>query len=350
MKHVAFILWIICVALCCSCGHSSNRAARDIERSFYFWKASWQPGDLEKKKMDSLGVKIMYIKYFDVNWDEGSQQPLPVAIISFKEKPAFTIIPVVFITNESLQKMDSAQIKPLSAKIITLISSINKNNSISSVSELQIDCDWSATTRSKYFQLLRFIKQQLLDMQDTVSTVQLSCTIRLYQAKYRSDAGIPPADKGLLMCYNMGNLKKIESNNSIIEIKELKKYTDNLSSYPLALDIALPIFNWKVWFRNDRYRGITEAFPDSLLSSPVFIQNGNRYRATKDTLLAGYEFKKDDLLRYEFSQLPEINGVADEISRHLKNTHCRVSLYHLDAVLLSKYSAHELENIYDRLR
>ena len=70
----------------------------------------------------------------------------------------------------------------------------------------------------------------------------LSATIRLHQLKFIGESGIPPVDKGLLMCYNMGDLHRLRISNSILETAELKKYIKQLSVYPLKLDVAfLPV-------------------------------------------------------------------------------------------------------------
>lgn len=346
-RFIAFALISTWIFLSAACHPQPDRQHRDITRAIYSWKSTWQPGNFEKQRLDSLHVNDIYLKYFDVDWDPVARQPLPVALIRFKEKPLYHITPVVFITNECLQQTDSSDIKKLAERIALLIVNINKENVISPFEEIQIDCDWSARTRDKYFQLLRNIK-----MNNGVlpADLLLSCTIRMHQVKYKDNAGIPPVDRGLLMCYNMGNLKNIGSSNSIIDKDEFKKYIGNLSSYPLDLDVALPIFDWKVSFRAGKYHGITEEFPDSLLNLPVFSRSGNRYAVLRDTLLNGYDLRKGDVLRYENSDLQQVTGVAHELSRHLKNTRCKVALYHLDAVLLNKYSLHELESIYNGLR
>jgi len=152
------------------------------------------------------------------------------------------------------------------------------------------------------------------------------------------------------MCYNMGNLKALATKNSIIETEELKKYVDNLAIYPLPLDVALPLFNWKVLFRNNTYNGLIENLPDSLLSNILFIKKENQYKLLKDTVLASYALQKGDILRNEQSSYNEIISTAAVINKKLKNTSIRVSLYHLDSLLLNKYSTNELETIYNSLR
>lgn len=331
------------VALLQSCNDATTRTPRITTPAFYYWKSNFQVSPYEKQCLDSLAVKTLYVKFFDVDWDDLTHQPIPKAMVRFTDTPAYTIIPTVFITNQTLQQLSIAQAEALSAKIIQLINSIQTNYSLPTPGEVQIDCDWSETTRDKYFALLKKIKAGF-------PSSQLSATIRLYQTKYYERAGVPPVDKGLLMCYNMGNLKNPASGNSIIENKELEKYIGNLGSYPLPLDVALPIFSWKVWFSKGEYKGIIQELPDSLLKSPVLAASGNQYQVLKDTVLGGYPLQVGDMLRNETSDYPVVMAAAKSISTKLKNTQCRVSLYHLDAVLLSKYSLHELESMLNGLR
>ena len=151
------------------------------------------------------------------------------------------------------------------------------------------------------------------------------------------------------MCYNMGNLKDPASKNSILETEELKKYIGNLSTYPLPLDVAFPLFDWKVLYRNNVYAGLIQGLPDAAFSSSFCSKTSNRYHVLKDTLLQGYNLRKGDMIRDEQSDIKEVLAAENEIAKHLKNTPLRVSLYHLDSVILSKYSTHELESIYNSL-
>lgn len=331
--------------LCFLSSCNEKRERRIIEPSFYYWKSILSLTNFEKQKLDSLKVKTLYIKFFDVDWDEAVNKPVPVAKLQtsvYKSQKDISIIPTVFITNECIQRIDSSQIKKLAGNIYSLILEIKQANGFDSIPEIQIDCDWTETTKEKYFMLLNNLKPQ-------TTNCKLSATIRLHQIKFLTKTGVPPVDRGLLMCYNMGNLKNPATNNSILETEELKKYTGNLSTYPLPLDVAFPLFAWKVLYRNNQYSGLIQNLSNTVFDTSFIAQTGNRYKVLKDTLLQGYSLRKGDMIRDEQSNIKEVLAAANVISRQLKNTALRVSLYHLDSVILSKYSTYELESIYNSL-
>jgi len=325
---------------------NTKKEERKIERSFYYWRSVFHLSPFEEQQLKQLNVKLLYVKFFDVVWDIAETRPTPVAKLqntSYKLPNDIQVIPTVFITNECMERLDPLQVGSLADKITGLVMSIDSANAFSlQIEEIQIDCDWTPTTKEKYFALLKAIKLN--------SHVPISATIRLHQVKFMSSTGVPPVDKGLLMCYNMGNLKKTGTKNSIIETEELKKYIGNLNAYPLQLDMALPLFNWKVLFRNNEYSGLIQNLPDDSLKASFTQKTENRYELLKDTLLKGYSLKKGDILRTEESSYATIITVAEEVNKRLKNTRPRVALYHLDSLLLSKYSSHELENIYNSMR
>jgi len=332
---------ILCTLFSCD----ENRVTRQVEPSFYYWKSTLNLSNFEKQKLDSLKVKTIYLKFFDVDWDEKSNKPVPVAKLQAARgqlQRGISVIPVVFITNECIQKIDSSQTKALAEKIMELLKSQIAETGFDSIPEVQIDCDWTESTREKYFDILKNIRY-------LKPNAKLSCTIRLHQIKYIAKTGVPPVDRGLLMCYNMGNLKNPATKNSIIETAELKKYIAGLANYPLPLDVAFPLFNWKVLYRDNLYSGLIQNLSEAAFSSTFSNKTGNRYQILKDTLLEGYELRKGDMIRDEQSDIKEVLAAAAEVSSHLRNTRLRVSLYHLDSVILSKYTTHELESIYNSL-
>ena len=330
-----------------SCDHASKHEARETERSFYYWRSVFKLSQQEKDNFKTLGVKTLYVKFFDVGWDGNLHTALPVAQLrapdsSYLRGSGLNIIPTVFITNECIFKTEPAQSKVLGEKILLLVKQLAQNNGVENFKEIQVDCDWTESTKEKYFAILQSMKAA-----DT--SINYSATIRLHQVKYPDKTGIPPVNRGMLMCYNMGDLTNINTKNSILETAELKKYISNLGAYPLPLDVAYPLFDWKVLFRNGKYIGLIDNMPDSCLNSKLFLKNNNRFTATSDTVMAGYEIKKGDLLRNEVPGYEEIMNTANAVSEKLSGKKIRVALYHSDSVILRKFSAHDQENIYDAM-
>lgn len=342
------LLFIIPVVILFSCKSHTKEKPRLVERSFYYWKSVFQLNREEKELLTGLKIQHLYIKYFDVDWDAVRSQAIPIAQITAPASTFFItkqleIVPTIFITNETIFKINIEQIEPLANKIVELVNQINSNFGITSLKEWQIDCDWTSTTKDKYFTLLKLLQQKK-------SSVIFSVTIRLHQIKYLNKTGVPPVKKGMLMCYNMGNLSNINTGNSILDVGELRKYIGGLKSYPLNLDVALPLFEWKILFRKNTFKGILENLPDSLLTKNLFTKKGNRYTAIADIILQGYEIKKNDVLREEISSYEDVIKAAALINEKLQGDSINVSIFHLDNLTLRKRKLHELENIYDAMR
>jgi hypothetical protein len=323
-------------------GSCKEKPQRTVHRSFYYWKSVFRLQPAEAEILTNLHIENLYIKLFDVVWNNERKKAEPAAQINFSQPPpaAIKIIPVIFITNETLQQLPLTQTDSLAGNIIKLLSTLVSNASLYLSGEIQIDCDWTAGTKEKYFRLLIALKKN-----DFIKNKILSVTIRLHQLKYISENGIPPADKGLLMCYNMGNLRHPETKNSIIEEGELKKYVNRLSLYPLQLDVALPVFGWWIWFRGDYYKGLIHSEEIKLLNNPsekIIIRN--------DTVINGYNFARGDWLRHEDSPAESIAEVTKILRHKLPGDRISIILYHLDENNLSKYSTHELESFFNGFR
>jgi hypothetical protein len=343
-RWTVVLLWI--VAFGCR-----QPTAREIQPAFYYWKSVFSLDSTEKSAVKQLGIRKLYVKFFDVVWEKESNTAIPAAKVNMADTGfrSFDIIPVVFISNEVLYYIkDSAAIDKLSANTSDLLEQQMKQTAITP-GEIQVDCDWTATTKNAYFQLLRSVKRQL--QQQGYRQFVLSATIRLYQCRYLHKTGVPPVDKGLLMCYNMGNLKNPAVTNSILDTGELEQYISSLDIYPLQLDVALPLFDWKVLFRQGEYAGLLKELPtDSLLKHPLVSVKNNRYTFSRDAVVNGYAFNEGDVLRDEQSFYPDIIKAAKLVSARLKNQRPAVVLYHLDSVTLSKYPLHELEDMFGRFR
>ena len=334
---------ILCLAIAISCHPLSKHPEN---RSFYYWKSSFSLTATDRYYLNVLHVNRLYVRFFDVTWDAERGHAVPTAPIRFTESSyhRYGIVPVVFIANDVLAQLDSTGIDPLAGHIATLVMQVQEEARLSKSEELQLDCDWTSGTKDRYFTLLTDIRRWL--DQHGQTACKLSATIRLYQCKYRAVTGVPPVARGLLMCYNMGDLKKNKTHNSILETAELVKYTGDLSSYPLPMDVALPIFSWKVYFHEGRYAGLVESLPTPLLNNSAVNRTGNLYTFVKDTTLNGYQFQTGDQLRDEPSDYDALEATSKIIARKLKSPPDNMLLFHLDSANLANYTPNELENIF----
>ncbi|WP_121352299.1 hypothetical protein [Flavisolibacter nicotianae] len=325
--------------LLCSC---KEREERKVQRSFYYWKTAFHLSPGEHETLNRLSVHRLYVKFFDVEWNGERNAPQPAAKSIFQQKPpaGITITPVVFITQEPLQKSSPAQLDTMAANIARLLQSLATSNQLALSNEVQIDCDWTAATKENYFHFLQAIQKQPF-----VQNKVLSATIRLHQLKFHSQTGVPPVQKGLLMCYNMGNLRYPQTKNSIIEESEFKKYIGHIENYPLALDVALPIFDWYILFDGNNYKGLVRDFSPGRTWAKK-----DRIEFASDTLISGYAFRKGQWLRHERSDAETIRNCAALLGKKIKANELTVILYHLDEDNLTNYTLHELESFYNRLR
>jgi len=276
----------------------------------------------------------------DVDTDRAGQ-PVPVSPIIFKSPlpSSVKIVPVVFIVNDMLRSNDTTQLKTLAAHIIRFVDAKIKQAGKRDYQELQVDCDWTAKTRDPYFFLLRQLSKTT-----SARHQLLSATLRLHQLKNQQSSGIPPVGRVMLMCYNMGNLRKYGSQNSILELSELKKYLGpDLTAYPLPEDIGLPLFNWAVAFRNKAYIGLSKKLDITLLNDKNQFRfiGGNLYRAVND--LPQYGLLHGDEIRWESVAENELNQVAKYISPFLKTDSLTVIYFHLDNDLIKAHPYAELE-------
>jgi len=338
-RHILF-LFLCIFFLCFSC----NRKHHNVARGFYYWKTIYKPTSYELKKLKELDCHSIYIRLCDLDWNKAAKQIQPLAPINFQQNidTSFQYIPVIFITQQALNNISDSNIASLAHDIDQLIKNLCTQATIKP-HEIQIDCDWTASTKEKYFNLLTKLKEQPF-----FQGKLLSCTIRMHQAKYTIHNGIPPTDKGLLMCYNMGDIKKPESRNSILDIDEAKDYLKYINNYPLPLDIALPLFDWCLLFRHNKWTGILRGVTAANIKQSPFFKHkeDNLYTCLKDTLYCGYHFMNSDEVRIETSSTNDLKSIATFTSNKIKNHAMSVIFFHCDSTILSNFPNYELEKIY----
>lgn len=339
MRRAGFLLLLILFLAACKPG-------RKVSTSFYYWKTVYRQSPAENAYLQHLQTHRLYVRIMDVDMDESGVNPVPVSPVTFAGKlpDTIAIVPVVFIVNNVLRNMDKPALAGMAVKIVRFVDGKVQQAGKTNYSELQMDCDWTTETRDNYFYLLNCLRPLLKHK-------ILSATLRLHQVKNQRTSGIPPVNRVMLMCYNMGNLRKYGNQNSIIELSELKKYLgDNLSTYPLAMDVGLPLFSWAVAFRDKAYIGIAKRINFAILNNRLKFRPRGNNLYTAQTDLPGYGLKKDDIVRWENAPAPDLDDVAAYLSRYLKPDTLNLIWFHLDEPVLKNYSYDELEKVSYLLR
>ncbi len=339
----------------------------------------------EIKTIQQLNIGHFYVRFFDVDWNPYEKEAFPVASVygSGKDLLKYSdITPSVFITNAVLENSDSSKLDSLASRIarkskqqIDKMCSYFANDEASTLSynknlewdrmhqisdslypitfkaskkrftEILIDCDWSSKTRDKYFFLLRQLKKYIPEY-------EISSTIRLWQYKYRKKAGIPPVTRGLLMCYSIDNPKDYNVENSISSTEELKKYVDG-ASYPVKLDIAIPVFSWGVLFRGGKFKElITQAETmDFEKDTFNFQRKGpNRYIVKTDQVLRNMYLRFGDEIRIEQLSVMELEKMAVYLHKALKpSKNRRITLFSWDINYINHYGIENIKKYYSIL-
>jgi len=367
MKRTLSLFLLLSIASC---------SRHKPELSFYYWKIAPQEtwkDTFETNAINRLDVQHFYIHYMDVDWNASLHMPVPRAWIdAYSDKVKFlnhSFSPVIYITNNTFLKMDTALCDTLAYKLARAIDTttnelrkaFNSFRSESSwvcydgihyhkdttkitmtafpeITEVQIDCDWTSKTKDKYFYFLKKFKERF-------PAKTISATIRLYPYKYPGKMGVPPVDKGMLMCYNLGNITTSENPNSILDPAQLKAYMD-AGKYPLPLDVAMPVFGWYAWFRGNRFKGIIYRNNDEHIDSFLLHEKDNIYRAKQDFEVQYQYIRNGDMLRSEFPEEQQLIEAANLLEDKLDNIH-RISFYHWDKDLLKIYEP-SIQKIYSR--
>lgn len=343
IRSVYGLISLVCMGTLVGACHNS---AGDVQSSFYYWKTVYRPDSVERHALNTIGANRLFIRIMDVDTQGPDGEAVPVSAVMFTESlpDTVSVVPVVYLVNHVLYDLPHDQQDSLAARIYRFVAGKVQSAGKRGFSELQIDCDWTTATRDTYFSLLESMRAQLDD------SIRLTATLRLHQVRNRRSSGIPPVDRVLLMCYNMGNLRLPGEHNSILDLREMDTYLNGyLSDYPLPVDIALPLFSWSVVFRDGKYAGISKRLDPRMLSDTTHFahtEGSSLYRLKESLPEAG--LRKDDVVRREETRWEELLAAADFLATHRRKEDFTLLFYHLDNQVLHVFSDEQLQEIIDR--
>ena len=248
-KTTILFLWLWATLLLFSaCSHKSGK--RPSVRAVYYWATQFDIDSAKRNFLTRHDISRMYVRYFDVVADR-SGQPMPNATLRFLTPTPndVEIVPTVFVMPECLRGDN----RLLAQRIVARVKQMNATNDVKGVKEMQIDCDWTASTRHAY----NLFMAEMLRLCHS-HNMRLSSTIRLHQLSQAP----PPADRGVLMMYNTGDVTNPDCHKPILNMRDAAPYLSRLNDYKLPLSTAYPVFAWRVLFRGRQFVGILHSDDD----------------------------------------------------------------------------------------
>ena len=351
MRRIAVYRWVASILLCgvfmCGCKEmekekkgtdNSMTTLTDTSggNAVYYWKTTFQLNDTERRFLQTHHIKKIYLRFFDVDFEQdqdGTFKSIPIATTRFLDTvPAgIEVVPTVYITTKAI-----ASDPQFTHLLFNRIKAMAKRNKIRDIHEVQLDCDWTNSTRYAFFDFC-----STLDSCLSADSIKLSATIRLHQLKQKA----PPVDKGVLMLYNTGSIHNPNTKNSILSYDDVEPYLRSDIQYGIPLDFAFPVYSWGILIRRNRTQCIlrTTDYGDTSLYEK---QEGNRYKVLKEHFLENHRLQTGDIIRLETSQVKEIREVKELVRSKIKQASYQSVIYHLDSLQLSQFKEQEIRTIY----
>ena len=321
MKIFCFVFLF---ALMISCENSKSH-----DYTFYYWRTHLSLDAAEKAALNKASSPYLYTRFFDIEKVNGKFQP--VAVIT-KDRTFTTekeVVPVIFIKNELFYDITLDEINFLAQNVAALIKKKQTEFGFKVSSQIQIDCDWTAGTNKEYFAFLQKLRE--------FSKKEITCTLRLHQVKNRKLSGIPPVEKVFLMCYSTSSPLENSDRNSILDVPTLKTYLKNVASYPLEMDIALPIYSWGIVTNHlGRHKLINALSVEDLKNVNFKKISDTEIEVIKDGFYFGNYLNKGFNLKVEEISEAQLDQVKKYLNKKLPGY--SIVYYHLDSRFLNHHS------------
>jgi Zn-dependent protease with chaperone function len=166
-KFVESTNFISMVTFLFSC--KNDNKVENVERAFYYWKGN-SLGQENLGQIKKLNLNKLYVKLFEVDYSEARgnfpfEKNRP-RYYDFKELDSLEVVPTIYIKNGIFQYNDEKSLDKLADNIVFLINKYSikvdysdRKEQVFNYNEIQIDCDWTKSTKDKYFYLLKKIKE-----------------------------------------------------------------------------------------------------------------------------------------------------------------------------------------------
>ena len=341
------IRWLICTLLAtglASCSRPPPAEGPPAQRAFYYWRTTFALSATEQRAISEARVSRLYVRMFDITAE--GELAGKITLGAGAHVPAgVEVVPVVFVRQDVFRHEGTAATTALARRTWDEVAHRLALLGVTA-HELQVDCDWTDTSREPFFAFVAALRT-------AAPGLALGATIRLHQIKYRERTGVPPVDRGMLMFYNMGTFSAEAGTKAIFDADRAARYVDRIASYPLPLDVALPIWSWTVHTRDGEVVDLLQSTDPDELPAIDFLRavGPDRWIATRTAFLHGSLLREGDVLKVEVTTPADALAAARLVASHLAAAPGRtISLFDLSERNLHRHGPDAIQELFRALR
>lgn len=150
-NNIFFSLFAVLLSTLLMTGCNSSTIVQPSKRAVYLWTTQINMDSTKLQFLKSHDISRMYVRFFDVVLDEqGNATPNATARFITPLPKNMDIVPTVFLMPECLRG-DRQQ---LAKQIVDRVMQMCETNDVTGVKEMQIDCDWTSSTRQAYHRFM----------------------------------------------------------------------------------------------------------------------------------------------------------------------------------------------------
>ena len=348
-RGILFVLLLGSLLIDLSCESTpSGKHPNRLEPAFYYWKTDLKLGKKEKACLDGTSSDRIYLKILDIGRNEKTKLITIFSNLSVTDSTILAgkkVIPCIFLTNSIFEGMSVSEMQWLMPRIqYTITNLANILNEGKPWDEIQLDCDWTESTRDQFFFMIGETRKII------PKSTKVSATIRLHQYKFPEETGVPPVDRGMLMMYNTGNIEDWEEDNSILALDDVKKYVKGAPDpYRIQLDLALPVFSWGLVYRDGELWKILPAIDENELKEEEFFEanapKDGSWTVKEATIREGHYLRPGDIIRFEEVSEKKLKSLMKLSKNVTLAPDARLAFFHLDDELADRYPVEFLKSL-----
>lgn len=269
----------------------NQKKAKNIPPSFYYWKNTYLLTDFEKLTLSHLNVQKIYLRVFDVNWENGKPVPAnPLTSIDLHNK--YNIIPCVHISQAVINNLDTSFYDYFADLMIKQVALAATDNQFTYKSVL-LDFEVDKLNYKKYYLLLKKLKEQLKEIDFLVNfPLDMLDKLPKNQALYW--------DMLMVKLNNTAPPQKDTAHNSILDLTQVKQLAVNIPKITTRYAAVIPLYSWAIQYRKDSIiRYLPRRSSTDFLDQDLFWLVKGRYQLAKDTVFKNIPFLKGDEIKVE---------------------------------------------------